>query len=459
MALSAKERKMRRMKANITAFAAIFLALVIAISAVVIFTKGNDDKKKPEGSFINNIIQTTEDPTPKKITEITIGSTGDVLMHKPVYSSCYNSSSKAYDFTELFRYVAPNIQKYDYFVANLETTLAGNENGRKYTSYPCFNTPDPIADALKNAGVDCLLTANNHCYDTATHGIHRTQQIISEKGFDYVGTVTDPANKRYIVEDIKGIKVGIACFTYETKTDPDRKAINGILVSKETDDLINSFNYDRLDEFYTELGSQLEGMKNEGAEVLTVYIHWGDEYTLKANSYQEKMAQKMCDMGVDVIVGGHPHVVQPVDLLSSTTDPEHKTVCVYSLGNMVSNQRRQNMRLKSGHTEDGMIFEMTFSKYSDGTVVFEKVNVVPTWVHMYTSGGKRRYNVVPLVKDLSSSADSLGLNKTSSGKSSAESSYKRTWELVEEGLVESNNYLSSLPRPDEKKAETTSQVS
>lgn len=452
MALSEKERKMRRMKANITAVMAILLTIVIITSAVVFFTRdGNGDNTttQREGLLVNNFITTTEDPTPRKIAEITIGSTGDVLIHKPILNSGYSSSAKTYDFNNLFDYVAPTIKEYDYFVANLETTLAGNEDGRKYTSFPCFNTPDPIATALKNAGVDCLLTSNNHCYDTGPHGLYRTQQIVSDMGVDYVGTITSPENKRYLVKDIKGIKVGIACFTYETETSADRKALNGLLVSKETDNLINSFNYDRLDKFYTELGTQLTGMKNEGADILTVYIHWGDEYVLEANSHQKKIAQKLCDMGVDVIVGGHPHVVQPVDLISSTTDPAHKTVCVYSLGNMVSNQRRQYMPIKTGHTEDGMIFEMSFSKYSDGTVVFEKVNVVPTWVHLYTSNGKQTYNVVPLTNDLSSSAEALGLNKSSSGKSSAEGSYKRTWELVGEGLIECNTYLDSIPRPDE----------
>ena len=444
----------RRKKKNTNILSKIIVILSVILAICVVFTTVTIVKsvkgEKGDKSGVQAILPviTTEDPTPKKVTEITIGSSGDVLIHKPVYRSCYNSKTKEYDFTEIFKYAKPSIEKYDYFVANLETSLAGNENGRKYTSFPCFNTPDAIAVALKEAGVDCLLTSNNHCYDTGSHGIHRTQKVVSDLGFDYVGTVTDPANKCYIVSDIKGIKMGIACFTYETTTSKDRKAINGILVDKKSDDLISSFNYDRLDEFYKELQSQLDGMKADGAEIFTVYIHWGNEYVLKPNSYQKKIAQKLCDMGVDVIIGGHPHVVQPVDLLSSSTDPEHKTVCVYSMGNMISNQRRQNMRMKSGHTEDGMIFEMTFSKYSDGSVVFEKVNVVPTWVHMYTKNGKK-YNVVPLVKDLGDSAESLGLKNSSGGKKSAESSYKRTMELVADGVKKSNDYLSSVPRPDE----------
>ncbi len=450
MALTREERLKRRRKANLQATLCILIALITVITAVCIFTKDNGNKKEnteDKKSFFDITKEPTEPPLPTKIAEITIGSTGDVLMHEPVYNSCKTSSGE-YDFTELFQYIKPNIESYDYFVANLETTLAGNENGRRYTSYPCFNTPDSIGTALKNAGVDCFLTANNHCYDTGSHGIHRTQQIISDMGFDYVGTATDQAMKRYFVEDIKGIKIGFAAFTYETPTSPDRKAINGILVDKETDDLINSFNYDKLDEFYAVLQGQLDGMKSEGAQMKVVYLHWGNEYQTTENDYQHKIAQKLCDMGVDVIVGGHPHVVQPIELYSSQTNPQHKMVCVYSLGNFISNQRRERMNLKSGHTEDGMIFEMTFSKYSDGTVIFEKIGVVPTWVHMHYANGKE-YNVVPLAADLKGNSNALGLNKSSGGVSQAENSLKRTNDLVSEGIAECNEYLSSIPRPDE----------
>ncbi len=449
MAMTPSERKKRRQKANFKAALCIIISLVIVISAVCIFTNNDhknineDETKKP---LFNITQKPTEPPVPTKIAEITIGSTGDVLIHSTVYNSCKTSSGE-YDFNEIFKYIKPNIQNYDYFVANMEGSLGGTENGRKYSSYPLFNTPDSIATALKNAGVDCLLTANNHCYDTNAHGIHRTQQVISEMGFDYVGTATDEAQKRYFVKDIDGIKIGIAAFTYETTTSADRKAINGILVDRETDGLINSFNYDRLDEFYSTLQSQLDGMKKEGANITTVYIHWGNEYQTYANDYQKKIAQKLCDMGVDVIVGGHPHVVQPIELYTSQTNPEHKTVCAYSLGNFISNQRRNLMNLKTGHTEDGMIFEMTFSKYSDGTVIFEKIGVVPTWVHMHTANGKE-YNIVPLVKDISANGAALGLNKSSGGVSSAQGSLKRTNEIVSEGVAECNEYLASVPRPD-----------
>ena len=187
-------------------------------------------------------------------------------------------------------------------------------------------------------------------------------------------------------------------------------------------------------------------------------MHWGEEYQLKQNSWQTSIAQKLADMGVDVIIGGHPHVVQPVDLIEST-DKTHKTVCVYSMGNFVSNQRRAYMPLKDGHTEDGLVFEMTFSKYSDNTVKFDSVDVIPTWVHLYPSGGKNVYRITPLSKNLTADAAGLGLNNSSNGLLLAQGSYQRTMDLVSEGLKECNSYLSSDGEEvtDETVSETVSE--
>ena len=136
-------------------------------------------------------------------------------------------------------------------------------------------------------------------------------------------------------------------------------------------------------------------MENAGAEAIVLYIHWGVEYQTKQNKTQSTIAQKMCDLGVDVIVGGHPHVIQPMELLTSTEDDNHKTICLYSTGNALSNQRKDLMTLNTGHTEDGIIFTFTFSKYSDGTVRVENADLLPTWVDKHTnpSTGKIVYDV------------------------------------------------------------------
>lgn len=384
---------------------------------------------------------TTEPPPPYITSTATIRSAGDVLIHIPVYTAA--KTADGYNFDNIFTYTESLIEDCDYFVANLETTLAGT--GVAYSGFPRFNSPDAIADSLKKAGVDCLLTANNHTFDKNNAGVIRTQEVIKEKGFDYTGTRLNEEGRKFIISDVNGIKFGFICYTYETPSSEGRKSLNGLTVDTATAPLINSFKPDNPEPFYEELKAEMKKMKKKGAEVITVYMHWGEEYQLSPNNKQKEIAQKLCDMGVDVIIGGHPHVVQPVDLLTSSNG-KHKTVCVYSMGNVLSNQRRAYMGLKTGHTEDGLTFEMTFSKYSDGKVVFESVKSIPTWVHVYSSGGKKVYNIVPLSKNMDEKAESLGLNKSGDGLSQAKASYERTMALVKEGTDKCNKYLKTKDR-------------
>ena len=146
-------------------------------------------------------------------------------------------------------------------------------------------------------------------------------------------------------------------------------------------------------------------------------------------------------MGVDVIVGGHPHVVQPMELLTSATDEDHKTVCLYSMGNAVSNQRYGNIsRISSPHTEDGLIFTVTFEKYSDGTVYLAETDVMPTWVNMHYATGKREYNILPLDSErMDQWAEQFGVDETIA--TAARNSYTRTMAIVGPGLWESQMYL------------------
>ena len=196
--------------------------------------------------------------------------------------------------------------------------------------------------------------------------------------------------------------------------------------------------------FTRDLGEDIEDMRADGAEAIVLYIHWGEEYQLKQNKQQEAMAQAACDLGVDVIVGGHPHVIQPIDLLTSQEDPEHKTVCLYSTGNAVSNQRLGNISyVKTAHTEDGILFSFSFAKYSDGTVRVEDVEALPLWVDMHSRTGKTVYDILPLDKNIQDWKTALEL--TSGALAKAEDSYDRTMAIVGEGLEEVRAYLDSLP--------------
>lgn len=341
----------------------IFIIFVICLAAIVASAIASVARHETyaNGFVQNEPVNVDEEETtspyevdengnPVVVSTAKIGSAGDILIHKPILENAYISSEKTYNFDNVFSYISPVIKSYDYFVANLEMSCGGSEKG--YSTYPLFNIPDTIVDAAKKAGIDCLLTSNNHCYDSSEAGVLRTQEVIKNSGLDYTGTITEAGQDNYLVKEVNGIKFGFVCYTYETDSETGT-AINGIKITDTAASLINTFHYATLDKFYTKLGAQLDAMKAKGADVLVVYMHWGEEYQLAQNSHQTKISQKLADMGVDVIVGGHPHVVQPVDLITST-DGLHKTVCVYSLGNFISNQRRALMNLKDGHTEDGL---------------------------------------------------------------------------------------------------------
>lgn len=368
----------------------------------------------------------------QKVATASFGVTGDILIHKDVLNAALTSDG-SYDFNPMLSKVSSYYKKYNKMIANLEVTLGGAEKG--YSSYPMFNTPDSIATALKNAGVDMVLTSNNHTYDTGTAGMKRTLQVLDSIGMEYTGTRTTNSGPRFKVSNVNGIKVGLMCYTYETQSSTaGRKALNGLLLSAEAGPLVNSFDYNNLSAFYSDAQQSIADMKNQGAEAIVFFMHWGNEYQLSANSYQKKMAQKLCDLGVDVIVGGHPHVIQPFETLVS--EKGHETICIYSIGNALSNQRRTLINsAPNGHTEDGMIFAFSFEKWSDGTVIVSDVNIIPTWVDLTRSNGKKVYRVIPLDTSVSDWS-SLGISDVSQGKAS----YNRTMKTVGNGL---NSYRTS----------------
>lgn len=363
--------------------------------------------------------------------------TGDLMLHTPILTSV--RSGGEYDFDEVFQYVAPYVSRADYAVVNLETTLSGTD-GKEYTGYPKFNSPDSIVQDAGSAGFDMMLTANNHCNDYGTFGLKRTLETVRGGGLAALGTVASTDEPDYLVQDVNGIKIGMVCYSYgQIDSDPDRPAMNGLPTDSNAAGLINAFDYDKLDAFYEEMTTRIADMRAEGAEAIVLYIHWGDEYSTSVNDKQRAMAQKLCDLGVDVIAGSHPHVVQEMELLTSTTDENHKTVCLYSMGNFLSNQRATNVSVTTGHTEDSLLLGLTFVKYSDGNVYLEGVTVQPTWVLLEGSGSSRTYRILPLDHDAGDWEELYGLSP--SQEDDAEHSYSRTMELVNSGLKTVQAYL------------------
>ncbi len=406
---------------------------------------------QPSTTITTQSTAPTEPPV-VKVSTATIANTGDMLMHMRVVYSADVDENGNYDFAHDFAYFKDYVSRADYAVTNLETTLAGTSYA--YTGYPTFNCPDGIASSLQDAGFDMLLTANNHTYDTNTIGFHRTQQVLQGLGMDYLGTIPDESQPLWQVKDINGIQIGMVCYTYQTGN-LDRVALNGIPMNDHDQRLIGAFSYHHLDVFYEEMQANIEAMKAAGAEAVVLYIHWGNEYYLVQNSYQDQIAQAMCDLGVDVIVGGHPHVVQPMALLTSTTDPEQKTVCLYSMGNAISNQRVEHMEgwPDTEHTEDGVLFSFTFAKYSDGTVILESVELLPLWVNFYYNQerGKESYQILPLDLNIEDWKTQFRLNDEMYQET--QESYQRTMEIVGAGLQDIQAYIAQLVADTEEKLE------
>ncbi|MBE6975680.1 MAG: CapA family protein [Ruminococcaceae bacterium] len=434
----------------------LILLIVLAVSLQELMPTPSMDTPLTDPT----VIPTTEPappvttvPTPPIVLEstATLAATGDILMHKPVINTGYISED-VYDFSSIFTYFSSYVTAADYTVANLETTLAGSDNGYEYKGYPDFNCPDGIVTSMKNAGFDMLLTANNHSYDTQTIGLRRTQQVITDIGLAHLGTKPTADTPNYLIADINGIRIGMLCYTYEehkkNEDDPnykypyEEKALNRIPLTKSDAPLINSFDYDYLDLFYGEMQENIALMEEAGTDAVVLFIHWGEENFTTQNATQSAMAQELCDLGIDVIIGGHPHVVQPVELLTSTTNSSHKTVCLYSMGNAVSNQRRTEAGIPdSGHTEDGVLFSVTFSKYSDGTVILTDTSLLPLWVdRRYNAQGRREYPILPLDTQIEDWKSQFSL--TDATLKEAQASYERTMAIVSDGMTQVNTWLA-----------------
>lgn len=439
----------------IPVIAILIAVLIAAVFTAALFTYGVTGGGRTNNSVVQPTQSTTqptepstkptvpEDPGVTVTGTATLGATGDILMHMPCVTPALQSDG-TYDFSTYFANFSAYVQAVDYAVANLETTLAGT--AYKYSGYPQFNCPDGIIPSLKSAGFDMMLTANNHTYDTLSTGFFRTQEIIAQYGMDHIGTKPDVETDSYLIKNINGIRVGMVCYTYETNESPDKIDLNGGTDLKEDEEpLINVFLKNDVEGFTADLAEKVSDMRADGAEAIVLYIHWGEEYQTKQNSQQKAMAQAACDLGVDVIVGGHPHVIQPLDLLTSTTDSDHKTICLYSTGNAMSNQRLGNISyVKTAHTEDGIFFSFTLVKYSDGTVRVEGVEVLPLWVNLHTSTGKTVYDILPLDKAVTDWKTAFKL--TDSTLTQANDSYDRTMKIVGSGLEKIEAYLNSLPK-------------
>ena len=240
-----------------------------------------------------------EDVVEEKIPEdetINISVIGDIMCHNTQYNDAYDSSLGDYDFSYVFEDIKQYIENADLAIGNLETTLAGKDIG--YESYPTFNTPEHIATDLKELGLDVLSTTNNHALDQGFTGISNTIDELDKVGLLHTGTYkTEEDASKLLVTEVKGIKIGIVAYSYGT---------NGIAVPKGKEYCINLINDEKI-------VSDLEKMKEENVDLIIAIMHWGIEYQTSPNEEQIRLNNLLIENGADIVLGGHPHVLQKME--------------------------------------------------------------------------------------------------------------------------------------------------
>lgn len=372
-----------RQRRTITIIAAVALALIAIILLVIGLRSCGSLDKKTDTAKENTAVVQQDGRVTGKPAKATILSSGDYLIHKMILDSVRTGSG--YDFDSIFTNVKDEITAADYAICNFEFTITETGN---FSFYPHFKLPPETADALKNAGFDFLVTANNHSGDDREDGIYRTVKILRQKGFKTTGTFETPDEKKYSVVDVNGIKVGIVNYTFGTIDDQGLKALNGnYALDANASQCINVFQNEKLPQLYSELEQITADMKKDGAEAYIAYMHWGNEFQLQQTTTQQEIAQKLCDLGYNAIIGGHPHVIQPAAVLTGSNG--NKTFCIYSTGNMVSNQRREYMSASpNGYTEDAIFVYTTFERDSEGNVKLASVDYTPLWMNKSGSSYK-----------------------------------------------------------------------
>ncbi len=288
---------------------------------------------------------------------------GDFMQHMPQVASARRGDG-SFDYSPNFRHIAPWWHDADFVIGNLETTLAYAD----YSGYPMFASPAAFASEMKRAGVDIVTTVNNHCCDKGARGIDHTIAILDSLGLRRTGTFRDSAdyavnNTLYLEKE--GIRVALLSYTYGT---------NGMPVPAGR--IVNPIDTVRM----------AADIAAAEADVKILFLHWGQEYMRQPDAEQRFLARWAYDRGVDIIIGSHPHVVQPVELLCGA-DPTAGGVVVYSLGNFISNQSKR-------YTDGGINVRIDLERYRGGRVEFS-VEAVPCWVYRHSDGGRAIYEVLP----------------------------------------------------------------
>jgi poly-gamma-glutamate capsule biosynthesis protein CapA/YwtB (metallophosphatase superfamily) len=324
------------------------------------------------------------------MSSIKIAAVGDILMWGNQIRSA-RISKDVYSFDYMFKEVKPLLKDADLTIGNLETTLSGRERYYQRVNSviggPAFNCPDELGETLKRSGFDVLTTANNHCMDRGIDGLKRTLDVLDKVGIYHTGTFRSLEESRTkLIINIKGIKIGIIACTYGT---------NGYELGPQEAWAVNY-----IDE---QILSQVYDIKKQ-VDLTIVCLHMGREFTDQLIRAQRYWVQKLFEHGADIILGAHPHVIQPMSLkkVKDLDSIEKDRFVIYSLGDFISDILWDDI-----YSITGMILNLEVVKNDEGNVAVTNVEYIPTWVSIDEINNQEYFVLLPMSKYLKSSKSTL----------------------------------------------------
>lgn len=302
---------------------------------------------------------------------------GDIMGHAPQIKSAEVVAGKKYDYTPCFKYIKPILDRADLAIGNLELTLPGKP---PYNGYPMFRSPDDLATAIKEAGFDLLVTANNHSNDSRGPGVVSTINTLRAMGFQQTGTfknATDRGATYPLMVYHNNFKLAFLNYTYGT---------NGVPTDAPT--IVNLIDT-------VQMGKDLAEARARKPHFIIAVMHWGLEYQLKENAEQRQIARFLIRNGADMVIGSHPHVVQPIrtESVAMPDGSMKKAIVVYSLGNFISNQQQP-------HTDGGILFQVDLLKQRGSPkITTANAGIIPVWRYIHkAANGKSTFYALPVAR-------------------------------------------------------------
>lgn len=351
--------------------AILLLAVALSMGLVLLFESFQgipltSQKKDAISKETNKTNQKSKDQ--EEETSARIMAHGDLLYHDIIYMSAKKEDG-SYDFHENFEYVTPWLKQADLAIGDFEGTI---NKDHYLAGYPLFNAPGQVMDAIKDAGYHVLDLAHNHVLDSQIEGVISTADAIEKAGMTPIGVYTHESRDQapLVIKEVNGIKVALLAYSY---------GFNGIEQSISQEDYnryLSDLNEDKMK-------AEIERAEKE-ADITVIMPQMGVEYRIEPTEEQKVLYHKMIEWGADIIFGGHPHVVEPSEIVEK--DGEKKLI-IYSMGNFISNQRIETMQGvdNAKWTERGVLMDVTVKKNSGKTTI-ETAKAHPTWVNRTPKG-------------------------------------------------------------------------